>query len=180
MIMERIPGALAIMQNTDGIETRILRKYKEDYLKICKEWEEITNLNLEHDEYKKIVLADVNNYIALHTFQDVDIQEWRNLKRKKPHYLFKVSDNKFLYAKTKMKGRFNFYDLALHKNKSKLIVRKAIFYYFIHGILPERYLETNRNILDYCIGGKSKGAWKQIARSIKNGEVHRKRVTKNK
>jgi len=178
MIMERIPGALAIMQNTDGIETRIPRIYKDDYLKICKEWEEITNLNLEHDEYKKIVLADVNNYIALHAFQNVDIQEWRNLKKKKPHYLFKVFDNKFLYAKTKMKGRFNFYDLALHKNKSKLIVRKAIFYYFIHDILPERYLETNRNILDYCIGGKSKGNWKQIARSIKNGEFIEKELQK--
>ena len=34
-------------------------------MEICKKWEEVTNLNLEHDQYKKIVLADVNNYIAI-------------------------------------------------------------------------------------------------------------------
>ena len=35
--------------------------------------------------------------------------------------------------------------------------------------MPHDYLDENRNILDYCIGGKSKGDWKQIARYIKNG-----------
>ena len=28
----------------------------------------------------------------------------------------------------------------------------------------------NKNILDYCIGGKSKGDWKQVARSVVGGE----------
>jgi len=171
MIMERIPGALALMQNTDGIETRIPREHIDEYLAICKEWEEITNLNLEHDQYQKLILADVNNYIGLNDFKHTDLTTWRNIKKEKPHYLFKVSEGKFLYAETKMKGRFNFHNLALHKNKSKLIIRKAIFYYFIHGVLPQKFLETNRDILDYCIGGKSKGDWKQIARSIKDGEV---------
>ena len=30
----------------------------------------------------------------------------------------------------------------------------------------------NKNILDYCIGMKSKGSWKQVARSIKDGEFN--------
>ena len=46
MIMERIPNATALMQNTDGVETIIPRKYVDEYMQICKEWEEITNLNL--------------------------------------------------------------------------------------------------------------------------------------
>ena len=53
MIMERIPNATALMQNTDGVETIIPRKYVDEYMQICKEWEEITNLNLEHDQYEK-------------------------------------------------------------------------------------------------------------------------------
>ena len=77
-----------------------------------------------------------------------------------------------------MKGRFDFHELALHKNKSKLIIPKAIYSYFIHDILPEEYLNKNKNILDYCIGGKSKGNWKQVSRCIKNGEFNEEELQK--
>lgn len=169
MIMENIPNSVALMQNTDGLETRIPRKYYDRYMDICKKWEEITSLQLEHDEYQKLVLADVNNYIALNNFKEVDINDWREIKKSNPHYLFKVDQGKFYYAPAKIKGRFDFHNLALHKNKSKLVIPKGIYNYFIHDVLPEEYLETNRNILDYCIGAKSKGNWQQIARSSVNG-----------
>ena len=178
MIMERIPGAVALLQNTDGIETRIPREYYDQYMEICKEWEDITDLNLEHDEYQKLVLGDVNNYIGLNNFKEVDITTWRKIRQSNPHYLFKIINNKFLYAPAKMKGRFDFHDLALHKNKSKLIIPKAIYNYFIHDILPEEYLNKNKNILDYCIGGKSKGNWKQVSRCIKNGEYNEEELQK--
>lgn len=166
MIMEEIPEAKSLMQNTDGIETLIPRDSLDKYYEICKKWEELTNLNLEHDSYQKLVLADVNNYIAIYPYKEVDITTWRNIKSSNPHYLFRVRGSKFEYAPAKCKGRFSFTDLMLHKNKSKLIIPKALFNYFIKGILPEETLKSNRNILDYCIGGKSKGEWKQIARYI--------------
>ena len=78
-IMERIPDAVALLHNTDGIETMIPRQYYDDYMKICEEWEDITNLQLEHDEYQKLVLADVNNYIGVNNYKDVDITTWREL-----------------------------------------------------------------------------------------------------
>ena len=68
MICERIPNAVPLMQNTDGLETRIPRKYVDEYMEICKEWEDITNLQLEHDTYQKVVLADVNNYINVNNY----------------------------------------------------------------------------------------------------------------
>jgi hypothetical protein len=170
MIMENIPGSLAIMQNTDGIETRIPRKYLDKYMELCSEWEKITNLQLEHDEYQKLILADVNNYIGLNNYKEVSLDIWRDIKKDNPHFLFKVENDKFYYAPVKLKGRFDFHELQLHKNKSKLIIPKAIYYYFVHDILPELYLDKNKNILDYCIGSKSKGDWKQIARFIKNKE----------
>ena len=168
-IMERIPGAVALLQNTDGVETLIPREYVDDYMGICKEWEEKTNLNLEHDEYQKLVLADVNNYIGVNNFIDVDITKWREVKQSQPHYLFKVENDKFSFAPVKLKGRFDFHNLQLHKNKSKLVIPKAIYQYFVNNVLPEDYLEENKNILDYCIGGKSKGDWEQVARYIKDG-----------
>ena len=141
MICEAIPEAIPLMQNTDGVETVIPRSKKQIYLDVCKKWEEITSLTLEHGTYSKLVLADVNNYIAV----DED-------------------------GKAKCKGRFEFEGLALHKNKSKLIIPKALYAYFVNGTLPEETLKNNNNILDYCIGGKSKGNWQQVARSIEHNE----------
>ena len=76
-IMERIPGAVALLQNTDGVETMIPRESLSTYMEICKEWEENTGLELEHDEYDQLVLADVNNYIGVNTFREVNITKWR-------------------------------------------------------------------------------------------------------
>ena len=139
--MEAIPEAIPLLQNTDGVETIIPRSKIDLYNEVCKEREEITNLNLDHTTYKKIILADVNNYIAI--------------------------DNN---NKAKCKGRFEFENLALHKNKSKLVVPKAIYAYFVNDILPEDYLETNKNILDYCIGSKTNSGWQQVSKSIENGK----------
>ena len=178
MIMEAIPGSVSLLQNTDGIEIRIPRDQKDKYLEVCKEWEDITNLQLEHDEYQKLILGDVNNYIGLNKFRQVSIEEFRTLKQKNPHYLYKVDKDKFYCAPTKLKGRFDFHNLMLHKNKSKLIIPKAIFYYFIHDMLPQDYLEQNKNILDYCIGGKSKGDWQQVSRTIDAGEFIENKLQK--
>ena len=144
MIMTRIPDAVALMQNTDGVETIIPREHIDAYMEVCKEWEQITGLNLEHDQYSKLVLADVNNYIAVDT-----------------------------NGKAKCKGRFEFEGLALHKNKSKLIIPKALYAYFVDGTLPEHTIKHNRNILDYCIGAKSKGAWRQHSVYVKDGVAHK-------
>jgi len=45
-------------------------------------------------------------------------------------------------------------------------------------MLPEEYLNQNKNILDYCIGGKSKGDWQQVSRTIVNGEFHEEKLQK--
>ena len=149
MIMTKIPGAVALMQNTDGVETIIPREHIDAYMEVCKEWEQITGLNLEHDQYSKLVLADVNNYIAVDT-----------------------------NGKAKCKGRFEFEGLALHKNKSKLIIPKALYAYFVDGTLPEYTIKHNRNILDYCIGAKSKGAWRQHAVYVKDGVAKQDQLQK--
>jgi hypothetical protein len=140
MICEEIPGSIPLMQNTDGLETMIPKEYVDKYMEICARWEKITNLQLEHDTYSKIVLGDVNNYIA-------------------------VTEK----GKSKCKGRFEYEDLALHKNKSFLIIPKALHAYFVEGIKPEDFLKANTNIFDYCGGVKIKGDWKFVEHKIENG-----------
>tara|TARA_R100001591_G_scaffold24639_4_gene34728 strand:+ start:9859 stop:11856 length:1998 start_codon:yes stop_codon:yes gene_type:complete len=169
MIMEAIPEARAIMQNTDGIETIIPESAKEEYFKVCEQWEKLTQLNLEHDEYQRLIFGDVNNYIGIFKFVETDLSTWRTIKQKNPHYLFKVEKDKFYYAPVKCKGRFEFTDLALHKNKSKLVIPKGIYEYFVNNKLPEDYLKENTNILDYCIGSKTNSGWQVKAEYVENG-----------
>lgn len=170
-IMENIPNAISIMQNTDGIEIKIPRSEQDKYLELCKQWEDLTNLKLEHTTYSKVIVGDVNNYIAISDYQEVDINKWRQVKESNPHYLFKVAGAKFMYAPIKLVGRFNFHNLALHKNKSKLVVAKGVYEYFINNMLPEDYLDMNTNILDYCIAQKSKGDWVQTKRKVIDGKL---------
>lgn len=141
MICEEIPNAIPLMQNTDGLETMIPREYVDKYMDICKRWEDITQLQLEHDTYSKIILGDVNNYIA-------------------------VTED----GKSKCKGRFEYSNLALHKNKSFLIIPKAIHAYFVDGIQPEDFLAANQNIFDYCGGVKIKGDWEFYQLGIMHGD----------
>ena len=167
MITERIPGAQPLMQNTDGLETIIPKNYEKEYLDICKEWEEITNLQLEHDKYSKLILGDVNNYIALTEFNEVDKDKYLKLKESAPHYVYKEEIGKYYYKASKCKGRFEFNDLALHKNKSFLIIPKAIYEYFVHGVEPEDYFKTQHNIFDFSGGKKIKGNWEFIQHYVK-------------
>ena len=170
MLSEGIPGSVPLMQNTDGLEMMIPASYKDKYLEICAEWEKLTNLQLEHDQYQKMILADVNNYIAVFKSKEVTKEEYDALKIKFPHHIFKEVEGRYLYAPTKCKGRFEFTDLALHKNKSFLIIPKAIYHYFVHDVIPEKFLSANRNILDYCGGIKAKGDWKFIETCFVKGK----------
>jgi len=149
MISLGIPDSIPLMQNTDGLEMMIPSDYKDKYFEICREWEEMTNLNLEHDEYSKLILRDVNNYIAV----------YKN-------------------GKTKCKGFFEYKDLALHKNKSFLVIPKAVYEYLVNGVKPEDYLEINKNLYDYCGAVKAKGSWFFTERFVKDNQYVDKSLQK--
>jgi hypothetical protein len=149
MLATRIPGAQPLMQNTDGLEFLIDEEHEELFYQICKEWEEMTNLQLETVEYAKMIIGDVNNYIAV----------YKN-------------------GKTKCKGRFEFNELPLHKNKSMLIIPKAWYAYFIHGTDPIQFLNDNKDIHDYCAGAKLKGDWFFINQEVKEGVYHQEELKK--
>ena len=149
MIATRIPNAQPLMQNTDGLEFIVDEQDEKLFYEICKEWEELTSLQLETVEYDKMIIGDVNNYIAVYTD-----------------------------GKTKCKGRFEFEELALHKNKSHLIIPKALYAYFIYGKDPREFLQENRNIFDYCGGAKLKGNWFFEKRGVVDGQYTAEKLQK--
>jgi hypothetical protein len=149
-LLVNIPDSVLLQTNTDGATLQFDKKYVDKYDEICKEWEKKTKLVLEFADYSAMYIWDVNNYISVYTD-----------------------------GNTKCKGRFEWEDLQnhkythLHKNKSHLIVAKAIFNYFVNGIDPEEYLKSNTNIYDYCAGVKIKGDWTFYKSALENGmHVH--------
>lgn len=155
MLVERIPDCQPLMQNTDGLEMMIDEKYRDLYMKICDEWCAITNLKLEHDQYSKMIIGDVNNYIAVNKEGKIKSKgryEWEDQDKKKVGYF--------------------------HKNKSFLVIQKAIHEYFFNGVKPEDYLESNNNIFDYCAGVKANKGFKIYERSIKEGVLNDRELNK--
>ena len=148
MICEEIPDAIPLMQNTDGLETMIPTLAVGKYMDICSKWEQMTKLSLEHDQYKKMIIRDVNNYIAISKDDKVKCKgafEWEDLHKKK------VS--------------------VFHKNKSFLIIPKAIYAYFVDGIQPEAFLAQNTEITDYCAGVKAKSGWYFEEQYVDSGQL---------
>ena len=52
------------------------------------------------------------------------------------------------------------------------------FEYFVNDVLPEDYLKTNKNILDYCIGSKTNSGWQVVADSLEEGHLKQENLQK--
>ena len=180
MLCERlsfIDSVTIIQANTDGVTIKVKKSKRNEVEDICKRWEKLTNLELEYAEYKKMVINNVNNYMAQYTD-----------------------------GKIKDKGASYIVNPDHHKNKSQRIVQIALRKYFFEGIpireTIENHLTTTEKgsewnekkqkyevpyygIYDFCIGRKVK--WNQRYVILKgmedikiNEKVIRYFITKDK
>lgn len=134
MIAERlynIDNLKVLMKNTDGLEIYHDRKDKEKVHFILEEISELVNIPIEIDEYSKMIIRDVNNYISVTTS-----------------------------GKVKTKGIFEDYDDiikagAYHKDTSAMIIPKALKAYYIEDIPVEKTINNENSIYEFCYGNKS-------------------------
>ena len=153
MLME-INDSKLIQINTDGLTMKIHRDDLNQYYEICEKWMKITKLELEYVEYSKMIIFDVNNYLAFYT-----------------------------NGKYKAKGRCEFEDIPLHKNKSFAIIPRAFYEYHKNNVEPVEFITNHNNIYDFCAGVKSKrsdkrgGNWYQL-HWIENGDYKTKKLSK--
>ncbi len=124
--LAEIPNSQILMVNTDGLEIKIPRKHCELYDSICKEWENITKLTLEFDEYQKMWIGDINNYGCIS-----------------------------VKGKTKNKGRFEVDKVignepAYHKDNSFRVVKLALQEYFVNNVPVEDTIMKHVDIYDFC------------------------------
>lgn len=119
-----------IQVNTDGVTAKIRRDELDVLEGRLQKFSEYTGFKLEVQHYEKMVMRDVNNYIAL------------------------TGD-----GKVKRKGMFEVYEDyvsggAYHKNPSALIIPKALQAYFLENIPIEKTIKEEKNIHEFLYGIK--------------------------
>ena len=130
LLTDAVPGVIFYQFNTDGISFGYDPKYESKAKKAMALWEKVTKISLDAKDYAKMVIMDVNNYMAVDT-----------------------------KGKVKRKGRCFAYsmdpadkELDYHKNPSALVIPKALEQYFLYGTPVEKYIQECEDIYDFCIG----------------------------
>lgn len=106
-------------------------------------------MSYEANNYKRMVIQDVNNYIGEYESGDC-----------------------------KHKGLFEF-DTELHKDPSMRIVPYALHQYFIKGIPIKETILNHQDIYDFCLRLKVNSGWKAIYKYINEGKLTDKMLSKN-
>ena len=115
-----------IMINTDGFEIKYNIKYKERMKEIKNQIEKLFSISLEDLFYKKMIVRDVNNYIAISEKNDV-----------------------------KKKGMFAT-EFEKHKNSSFKVIPLCLEAYFVKNANINEFIHSHKNIYDFCGAIKSK------------------------
>lgn len=168
MLCERfslIEGCTVIQANTDGVTIKIHKSKLDDMMNIVTKWQKLTQLTLERADYSKMVISNVNNYMA--------------------------KDTK---GKIKYKGLYEI-DPEFHKNKSQRVVRIALQQYFFENVPivdtitnhinnkegydwneeKKKYNIKSTGIYDYCHGRKVQ--WNQqfvIIKGVNEEKINQK------
>lgn len=103
-----------IQVNTDGITVALPRDGKSQYDKICEDWQKQVGLHLEYADYSKMIIRDVNNYIAIYT-----------------------------NGKVKRKGAYQYEDLGWHQNHSALVVQMAVEAEMVQRIPISEFIQNH-------------------------------------
>lgn len=114
-----IEGLEVIQANTDGITVYIKREVLPALNDVVAQWEKLTQLKMEHANYSKMFIRDVNNYIAV--YEDGTI---------------------------KRKGAYD-YAPGWHQDHGMLVVAKAAEQVLLHGKSIRETVENWPDIYDF-------------------------------
>jgi DNA polymerase elongation subunit (family B) len=144
MLAEQLMEHVELLQiNTDGMTFKCKRSDMAWIHQVMAEWEVLTKLELEQARYKKMLIRDVNNYLALY-------------------------EN----GKVKQKGAYET-DRDWNKNHSKLVVPIAVLANFLHGDDIGDTVRNHQEPLDFCLRSKIKRSDKLMYGEEKQQRVTR-------
>ncbi len=113
-----------IQINTDGVTIKVPRDKVDEVEAVNAAWMEITMLNLERADYKRMFIRDVNNYIGEYTD-----------------------------GKLKRKGAYE-YEIDWHQNHSSLVVQKAVEAHLVRHIPIEKFVTEHDDVYDFFLRTK--------------------------
>jgi hypothetical protein len=137
-IVDEIKDLTMIQANTDGITVKIPRSEYDRIMAVCDDWQIRTGMILEYGEYKKMIIRDVNNYLAQTTDGYV-----------KPKGCFEIIPMQ--------NGA-----VAYNKNWSMRVVPKALHAYYLEDIPVEDFVKQHDNIYDFGIGFRARKDWRIV------------------
>ena len=141
-MVDAVPEMKFIQVNTDGITIYIPRKKLDLIRNVCSKLTEETTLVIEEAFYSKMVVRDVNNYIAVYD----------DSERNNEHI--------------KLKGCFEI-DKEYHKDPSMRIVPIALKEYFLYGTPIATTIKNHKDIFDFCLRLKTNVKSKPIYKEMK-------------
>jgi hypothetical protein len=121
----KLEGLQIIQANTDGITFKRKRTHDNEVKGVINWWQDITKLELERTDYNKMVIRDVNSYIAVK-----------------------------LDGSLKNKGAYEYKDLPHHKNQSALVIKMAAEKYLVEGLDPEEFIRNHKEKFDFQLRTK--------------------------
>lgn len=129
MLIEKVVehGFKLIQSNTDGIFVKIDRNRYNEYMQICKEWQNKTKLKLEHDEFERFYQYAINDYVGVK-------KGWNESHDPK------LIKKKGLFIDTPILG----------KGLAPLIIPEAINKCFVEGVDPEETIRSCKDINKFC------------------------------
>lgn len=152
-LCEAIPGLIPVATNTDGMMVEFDDQYYPQVQEIINEWQERTGFELEEDQIRWIVQANVNNYIM--GLYDGHI-------KCKGGYLVKG---------IAPAGAFNI-------NNNAVIVADALKAYFVDGTPPEVTIENCDDIFKFQMIAKAGAKYKEAFQLVDGKQVTVQKVNR--
>lgn len=120
-----IDGLSLVQVNTDGVTVLLPRTKQQDYDNICRDWQQQVGLQLEYANYSKMIIRDVNNYIAVYT-----------------------------NGKVKRKGAYQYEGLGWHQNQGGLVIPMAAEAAMLKNVDVRDFIQNHNNHWDFLLRTK--------------------------
>jgi len=120
-----IDGLSLVQVNTDGVTVLCPRNMMDKYNAICDAWQQQVGLQLEYAHYSKMIIRDVNNYLAFYTD-----------------------------GKVKRKGAYQYEGLGWHQNQGGLVIPMAAEAAMLKGVSVRDFVQNHGNHWDFLLRTK--------------------------
>lgn len=130
-----VPTVSIIQANTDGVTYLIDVEHMEHAKYIEKEWEKLTKLVLEDNEYKRMWIRDVNSYVA---------EDMKGVLKQKGAYWH---PDPLDYARSISESQ----PPAWHKDLGNCVSIRAAVMAMVHNIPPEMFIGIHTDPYDFML-----------------------------